>query len=118
MAKSGHRSEHKSHCVHLSISSLSGRKYPRGLILCAGFRIFTGQNSIQIPHPLQYLSSIYSLGMLSYSLQIFLATEVSGLCDLCGRSFISKAINDLLVRFQPFRLILVQELSNPELAPL
>jgi hypothetical protein len=57
MAKSGQRSEHMPQTLHFSISALSGGKYPREFIFLDFLRILGGQNSTQIPHPLQYLSS-------------------------------------------------------------
>ncbi len=52
------------HFLHLSIPSLSGGKYPREFIFLEVFNIFAGQNSIQIPQPLQYFSSIYNVGII------------------------------------------------------
>jgi len=52
------------HFLHLSISELSGGKYPRELIFFDFLRILAGQNSMQIPHPLQYRSSMNSFGII------------------------------------------------------
>jgi len=54
------------HFLHLSISELSGGKYPREFIFLDFFRILAGQNSMQIPHPLQYRSSIKSFAIISF----------------------------------------------------
>ena len=54
------------HFLHFSISSLSGGKYPREFIFFDFFRILVGQNSMQMPHPLQYRSSINKFGIISF----------------------------------------------------
>ncbi len=60
MAKSGQRREQRPHFLHFSMSLLSGGKYPRAFIFFEVFRTFAGQNSTQIPQPLQYFSSTYN----------------------------------------------------------
>jgi len=54
------------HFLHLSISLDSGGKYPREFIFFDFLRILTGQNSMQMPHPLQYRSSMNSFGIISF----------------------------------------------------
>jgi len=66
MEKSGQRSEHMPHFLHFSISELSGGKYPREFIFFDFLRMLAGQNSIQMPHPLQYRSSMNSFGIISF----------------------------------------------------
>jgi hypothetical protein len=54
------------HFLHLSISLDSGGKYPREFIFLDFLRILAGQNSMQIPQPLQYRSSMNSFGIISF----------------------------------------------------